>query len=287
MVDRTRRSSASDLQDEKMMSLGKLAAGLAHELNNPASAAIRGAKTLRASLSDAEAASRELCRAGLSESEIAALEAVSAEWWNPPALSLALDREGALEDWLSQHALDPGHAAFLVDTSITTEGLDQLAELVPPNALELAIRWVVAGSATRLMAQEVEEAAHRIFGLVSAVKRFTHLDKSAGVEAIDLTQGLKDTLEMLAPRLLAKGIEVTLAEGDEAPVARAIGSDLNQVWMNLLENAIDAVDASGKIEVSFGRELDRVIVRVVDDGPGIPPDLLSRVFDPFFTTKIQ
>ncbi|MEX1258951.1 MAG: ATP-binding protein [Gemmatimonadota bacterium] len=285
MLDRARRLTSSDLQDEKMMSLGKLAAGLAHELNNPASAAMRGARLLRAGLSGAESASRALWRAGLSEALIASLEKLSAEWWEPAASTLSMDREGQIEDWLRRHGLDASYVEDLVDTSITIEGLDRLAHLVPAKALDAALRWVAAGSAIRLAAQDVEDATVRIYDLVAAVKAFTHMDKAAGLEAVVVADGLRDTMRIVEPRIRAKGVTIALEVEPEVPPARAVASDLNQVWMNLIENAIDAVGDSGRIEVAVRTELDRVVVCVSDDGHGIAPELISRIFDPFFTTK--
>jgi signal transduction histidine kinase len=285
MVDRARRFNASDLQDEKMMSLGKLAAGLAHELDNPASAALRGARMLRGGQSEAEKASRALVRAGLSEDVVASLEALTSDWWEPSTSSLSFQREDEITAWLEGHGLDGAYAQVLVDTSVTVEGLERLAERIPPEALEPSVRWIVAAALPRLTARDVEEATVRIHELVAAVKRFTQMDKASGLGPVDVEAGLLDTVRIVQPRADSKGAKIHLEVDPGLPPALAIVGDLNQVWMNLIENAIDAVGESGRVEVTVRKELDRVVVRIADDGPGIAPEIISRIFDPFFTTK--
>lgn len=285
MLDRARRFNSSELQDEKMLSLGKLAAGLAHELNNPASAAMRGARLVREGLSEAERASRALCEVGLSPSQIAAIEQLAAGWWSSSAAPLSFGREGAIEDWLSRHHLDGALVDDLVDSSVDVEGLDELAALVPAEALPAALRWVIAESAVQLTARDVEEASVRIYDLVAAVKRFTYMDTAAGLGPVDVPVGLRDTIGILGPKARAKEVRFALDVEPNLSPARAVGSDLNQVWAILIDNAIDAVGDAGRIDIAARREFDRVVVRVVDDGPGIAPEVLPRIFDPFFTTK--
>jgi signal transduction histidine kinase len=285
MLDRARIFNSSDLQDEKMMSLGKLAAGLAHEMDNPASAAMRGARMMRTGLSDAEKASRELVRVGLSEEAIASLEAMAVGWWEPSVSARSFDREDEITRWLEKRGLETRCAADLADTSVTLDGLERVAELVPADALDAAIRWIAAGAAPRLIAQDVEEATIRIHDLVAAVKRFTHMDKASGLEPVDVAVGLSDTVRIAGPRAGTKAARITLEVEPNLPSARAVASDLNQVWINLIENAIDAVQDSGEVQVRARKELDRIVVQVIDNGTGIAPDVLSRVFDPFFTTK--
>jgi signal transduction histidine kinase len=285
MVDRARVFRTGDLQDEKTRSLGKLAAGLAHELNNPASAAMRSAKLLRAGVSSTERASRALCRAGLSEGTIAALEELGSAWWQPAAAGSGLDREPEIEEWLERRGMDPEHLAPLLETSITIQGLDELVDLVPEQALDAALDWVVASAEVRSMAFDIEEAAARTYELVAAVRRFTHMDRAAGLEAVDVGTSLSDTMRIVENAAAGKGVRLTLEAAEGLPPARGIGSDLNQVWVCLMDNAIDAVDRSGRIDLTAGVEAGRIVVRVIDDGPGIAPETLPRIFDPFFTTK--
>ncbi|NIP83618.1 MAG: hypothetical protein GWM90_32085 [Gemmatimonadetes bacterium] len=290
MLDRARSFNTSDLQDEKMISLGKLAAGLAHELNNPASATVRGAKRLLAGLAEADDAARALGAAGLTRDQLEAILRVRAECLSRPQGDVLspvqwADREDEIADWLAGHDLDPDLAPALADTAITFDALHTLSRDVPADTMEIALRWIAAGGATHALAADIEHAATRIHDLVAAVKRFTYMDRRAGPELVAIEDGLRDTLRVVAAKARGKGVAVTLDVPGDLPPVEASGAELNQVWLNLIDNALDAVPDGGRIDVRAGPELDRIVVRVVDDGPGIPPDVLPRIFDPFFTTK--
>jgi signal transduction histidine kinase len=290
MLDRARSFNTSDLQDEKMISLGKLAAGLAHELNNPASATARGAKQLLKDLNAADVASRALCTAGLTAELFAAIEQVRAACLAQQAGTVLspieqLDRQDEIADWLVRHQADPAHAAALADTSVTIDILDTLAGVATGDTLDAALRWVAAGCATHSVALDIEQAATRIHELVAAIKRFTYMDSVTGPGPVDVGAGLRDTVRVLAAKAKSKGAAITLDVAPQLPPAHASGGELNQVWLNLVDNALDAIPESGRVEISARRELDRIVIRVVDNGPGIPSDVVSRIFDPFFTTK--
>lgn len=290
MLDRARSFNTSDLQDEKMVSLGKLAAGLAHELNNPASATVRGAKQLLAVLTEADAASRALGSAGLTDEQFAAIELLRAACLVHTAGSVLspiqqADREDEIASWLARHQVGTERANLLADTSVTIEALDTLAQAATGATLEAALGWIAAACATHSLALDIEQAATRIHDLVASVKRFTYMDGLTGPESIAIEPGLRDTIRVVAAKARSKGAAVTLDLEPELPCVLAIGSELNQVWLNLIDNALDAVAKEGRVNISARLELDRVVVRVVDDGPGIPADVVPRVFDPFFTTK--
>jgi signal transduction histidine kinase len=272
------------LQDEKMMSLGRLAAGLAHELNNPVSVMARGAKQLRAALADAERASRGLFRAGLSEHQVDAIESASSTWPEHPASTASFDGEREIARWLAARHVD-SDVSDLSDSGVTVGQLDELADLVPEASLGAALEWLVADRAARSTASDIEKAAKRISDLVEAMKRFTNLDRISGSEPVDVASGLRDTVRIMAPRGVPKDATLTLEIGTDVPTVHAVASELNQAWTNLIENAFDAVGHSGHVKVTLGKELDQVVVRVIDDGPGIKPEIISRIFDPFFTTK--
>jgi signal transduction histidine kinase len=292
MLDRARKFKVSDVRDEKMLSLGKLAAGLAHEINNPASAAVRGAKHLRTLLADLADASRDLGATGLSPEALAAIERTRRVCMAHPDDTIRspieqADREDEIAEWLARHGADGAHAEPLAETSVTLEGLDALAAAVPAPALDPALRWIATGCTTQSLTRDIEDAATRIHELVSAVKRFTYMDAAAGAEAVDVVAGLRDTIRVLAAKARERQASVSLEAAPDLPRAHAIGNEMNQVWLNLLDNALDAVEPSGHVTIGVRPEKDRVVVRVTDDGHGIPADVLPRIFDPFFTTKPQ
>jgi signal transduction histidine kinase len=290
MLDRARGFNSSDMQDEKMISLGKLAAGLAHELNNPASAALRGAKRLKEGLVQSDRASRALGAAALPPDIIAAIEQARSACVGAPggvvlsALQQA-DREDAIGVWLDGHGVDSALAAPLADTAVTLDALDTFARTVPASALTPALQWIAAGCTAQALATDVEQAATRIHELVSAIKGFTHMDQRASPEVANVAAGLRDTIRVVAAKAKAKGAAVSFEATGEIPRVRANAGELNQVWLNLIDNALDAIPDGGRVDVTAARERDNVVVRIVDNGSGIPANVLPWIFDPFFTTK--
>jgi signal transduction histidine kinase len=290
MIDRARMFKASDLEGEKAASLGRVAAGLAHELNNPASAATRCAKLLGDAIAETEDAARAVGAAQLNESERAAVERVRAICLHPPATSVLspldrADREESIADWLVRHDIDDRGSAALTETAVTTATLDELACVLSSDKLGAAVRLMVAGCHVRGLARDVERASSRVHELVSAVKRISYMDRATTPEPVDLRQGLTDTSVILAHKARTKSASLTVDAPENLARALGIGGELNQVWMNLIDNALDAVRDGGRVTVSARAEGPSVVVRVTDDGPGIPEDLKRRIFDPFFTTK--
>jgi len=290
MVDRARNFNTSDLHDEKMLALGRLSAGLAHELNNPASATARGAKRLRAALTAAGSTSRELGAAGLTAEQSAAVGRIAAESLAGPSDAILSplersDREEAIYEWLEEHDIDPSAAPALAETPLPLAALDRLAAAVPERALDVAVRWLAAGAATDALASDVERAADRIHQLVAAVKRFTHMDQHGGPESVEVEPGIRDTLHVVGSKTRSKNATVRLEIEAGLPPVRATPGELNQVWLNLIDNALDAIADGGTIAIKACRKLDRVHVSITDDGPGIPADVVEQIFDPFFTTK--
>jgi signal transduction histidine kinase len=288
MVDRARMFNSTDWQDEKMMSLGKLSAGLAHELNNPASAASRSATSLTDTITELAAASRVLEAARLNDDQLGRIEAFRAACGANAALLTPIGRadlEEEISDWLDAHAIDSASAESLVDAGVSTALLDQLAAAIDGPPLGAAIRWSAAYRTACSLSSDVQRATSRIYELVSAVKRFTYMDRAAAAEPFDLTAGLRDTVMLLNAKARDKSARVTLEIADDVPHIPAFGAEINQVWSNLIDNALDAVAEGGRITVRVSREGDTVVVCVVDDGVGIPEDVRPRIFDPFFTTK--
>jgi signal transduction histidine kinase len=157
--------------------------------------------------------------------------------------------------------------------------------MVQGDALDAALDWVAAGSAVRLLATEIENATSRIYDLVAAVKGFTHLDRAAVREPMHLERGLRDTVVVLGSKARAKDVTIVLDVAQGVPRVSGLASELNQVWSNLIDNALDAVGPSGRITVGVSQVGRSVVVRVIDDGHGIPEGIIKNVYDPFFTTK--
>jgi signal transduction histidine kinase len=290
MLDRARQFTVHDFHAEKMTSLGRLAAGLAHELNNPASAVVRGAKALAVVLDEAEAADRALGSACLPTATLDAIDGLRATHWAdaamPPPTALArADREDAIDAWLAGRHVALDDSTPLSRSSLTVETLDELAAAVGEAALPVALRAIAASRATRHLSWEIEAAASRIHALVSAVKGFTHLDQAAVPAPVAIERGLKDTIAVLNSKARAKSITVSLDIRPDLPTVIGVGGEINQVWANLLDNALDAAPENGHVEVIACRDRDNLLVKFIDDGGGIPPALQKQVFDQFFTTK--
>ncbi|MGA8730287.1 MAG: ATP-binding protein [Terracidiphilus sp.] len=290
MLDRARLFTSSELHNEKMISLGKLSAGLAHELNNPASAIERSASLLEDRLQDIEEAARALGTAKLSDAELAAIDAILASCvakQTEKVLSCIeqSDREEAIADWLSKHGLDTANAGMLADTEVTFEALDQLAAAVSGTALNAVLRWAAAGCSVRRLASGIQGAAMRISGLVTAIKGFTNMDQAMVAQSVDLATSLRNTVTVLNSKARDKSVEVSVGLENDLPQVRGYAAELNQIWGNLIDNALDAVPAGGRIDVLTSREDQRVVVRIIDNGAGISAQDLARIFDPFFTTK--
>jgi signal transduction histidine kinase len=290
MLDRARVFTTADLHDEKMKSLGRLAAGLAHELNNPASAVMRSAKSLIEGLAEAEDAARALGAAPLTPLQRAAVDTVRDACLaaRPSGARSPLeeaDRVDSISDWLEAKGAEASIAAPLSETSVTLPALDRLAESLHGEVLDAALRWVAHGCASRSLALEIETGATRIHELVAAVKGFTQVDRETAARPSDVRQGVADTLTMLRAKVKGKSATVTVSVTPELPPVMAYGGELNQVWLNLIDNALDAMAPGGRVDVSAAHEGSQVVVRITDNGPGIPPAVLPRIFDPFFTTK--
>ena len=290
MLDRARVFTSSGLHDEKMASLGKLSAGLAHELNNPVSAIERSASLLMERLADAELATRALGASRLTDLQLAAIDRVRESCLATRAAGVLspiqqAERETAIGDWLRVHALGGDIAGPLAETAVTLDALDRIAAEVTGPPLEAVLRWAAAGCSVRGLASEIQEAATRISGLVTAIKGFTHMDQGTEAEPVDLALNLQNTVAVLRSKARAKSVAVAIRLDPDLPRVRGFVGELNQIWANLIDNALDAAPPSGRVEVTAARQHQFVVVRVIDDGPGIPAEIRERIFDPFFTTK--
>ena len=285
------RITAIEQNRERLESLGTMAAGLAHELNNPASAAKRASTELADALDVLSSTIGVFVESGVSREQAEQLVAVQRGVVEAcrarasiPQLELA-DAEDALTGALE----DAGVAdAYRIVEPLAQAGFDEsrlarVAELAGP-ATEAAVRWIAASLLARELAAELADSTDRMSKLVGAVKTYAYMDRGGLVE-VDVREGLDTTLTILGHKLKHTTIEVERDIEEDLPRFQAYGAELNQVWTNLLDNAIDALGDSGKITISAHRDGDCVEVDIADDGPGVPPEAAERIFDPFFTTK--
>jgi signal transduction histidine kinase len=276
---------------EKLLAVGKLAAGLAHELNNPAAAAARAVALLGDYERERQDAFAEVAGAGATAQSLAALVALGAEAagqspgerLDPLAES---DREEELVDALDRRGLAGAEriAAALTEARLGPEWVDRVAADVGDDDLGAGLRFVAACAGARVLLAELEEATTRIADLVGAVKNYSYLDQGPR-QSVDIHEGLESTLKLLAHKLRDKRVEVVREFDPALPRVEASGSELNQVWTNLIDNALDAVGPDGRLTLRTQTQGQRVCVEVSDDGPGVPDDIKERVFDAFFTTK--
>ena len=290
MLDRARVFSTNDLRDEKLVSLGRLAAGLAHELNNPSSAAVRSARLLDDALRRIESASASVGAANLSGEQRGVIERVRGRCFarlSGPLLApvARADREESIATWLADHGASEECAGPLAETALSLSALDELAAAVDGEALDASLRWIAAGCTVRSLAIEIQMATKRIHDLVGSVKGFTYMDQARVSEPVDIRVGIADTFTLLNSKTRTRGVAVAIELPDDLPRVQVVGAELNQVWMNIIDNALDAVPEGGHVTVRGAVEKGRVAVRISDDGPGIKPETLGRIFDPFFTTK--
>ena len=293
MTDRTREFARSEERTAKMLALGKLSAGLAHELNNPASAALRSATLLR------EAQNRRRREAIALRSHVIPAEAQAHLFKLSDAISECemgtekldalqrADLESDLADWLRQRGLPEELAGDLIAAGIRAEHLAPFAKLLPPEYTEHGLRILMYDHQILCLTREIEEASRRISDLVQAVKQYSYMDKTP-ISDVDVEPGIEVTLRMFQHQL-KHGFTVKRELAGNLPKIPANGGELNQIWTNLIDNAISAMNSQDNGEkvltVRTALEPDDVLVEFTDNGPGIPAEIRGRIFEPFFTTK--
>src|SRR3954463_10555427 len=289
MSDRIREATRFEQQRDRLAGLGKLSAGLAHELNNPASAAKRASSQLRDLLKRVRDASHELGKRDLTsaqKAEIEKLEAsltqVSIPHLDPLAVS---DLEDQIDSLLRSHGQnDLWHrAADLARRNVSPQALEQVFAMLDPDTARAALVRISTSLEISGLLQEIESSSSRISDLVRAIKEYTFMDQ-APLQNVDVVKTLENTLTILNHKL-KHGVSVKREYRGKSLFVNSFGSELSQVWTNLIDNAIDAMSGKGELRVRTYEDDNSVVVEIADNGPGISPEVLPHIFEPFFTTK--
>jgi signal transduction histidine kinase len=289
MTDRVREATRLEQQRDRLAGLGKLSAGLAHELNNPASAAKRAAAQLRETLHRIKEASHDLGRRELTptqKAEIEKLESSFTQRDEPPTDALTTsDLEGQIDSLLRSHGQNDlwQLAADMAQRGIKPSALESLFETLDVGTARAALVRIAASLEIASLLNEIESSTSRISDLVGAIKQYTYMDQSP-VQNVDIVKSIETTLTIMNHKL-KHGVTVQRDYPPTPLLVNSFGSELNQIWTNLVDNAIDAMNGEGELRVRTYRDDGRVVVEIRDNGPGISPEIQAHIFEPFFTTK--
>lgn len=291
MMDRVRHSTRTEQQREKMISLGKISAGFAHELNNPASAIHRAANTLKESFEQAVSELENSSEKGLGKDAWYRIRLLLDQTDHGDRDELSVleqsDEEDRMEDLLEDWGMEDGYslAGELVEMGLRAEDVESLADENKGDSLITSVKLLTSLVTLQSTIGEVKNASAKISDLIDSVKSYSHMDRSPEKEMADIKEGINHTLAVMGSRLQEQNIQLDLQYDSDVPQMQVFVSELNQVWTNLLDNAIDATEGEGTIHIATLDKGDFVHVTIIDEGHGIPPEQLSKIFDPFFTTK--
>ena len=294
ILSRLRDNQVALQQSEKMAQLGTLTAGVAHELNNPAAAVKRSSDQLVKEIKNLDEAYINICRLGFDSNQWKVLDELSEKALQnatePPVLDALTrsDREYQIEDWLESHEVENSWmiAPNLVNLNFGEENLKSLAVQFPAEKLTCIIEWLNASFTVYSLLNELSLGSGRIFSIIKSLKTYTYLDQ-APVQNVDIHEGLDSTLTILQHKIKTNKVNVVREYSQDLPEVMGYGSELNQVWTNIIDNAVDALQGQENAEIIIRtrKESNWVVVEIEDNGPGIPEDIRSKIFDAFFTTK--
>jgi signal transduction histidine kinase len=294
MSNRVREFTTMQQQNEKMMALGKLSAGLTHELNNPASALVRDSVSLLEHLKMEPQSFKKVIAIQMDATQVDAVndelfKLLAAKERPDFTLKEKTQREDELTDWLDENEIENSYdlAETFTEFDFTVDNLKSISSHIPKAYCSPVFNWIGNLLVTERMVEDIQESSRRIADLVKSVKTFTHMDRGSDKQYADIHIGLYNTLVMLGYKLKKGNIELNKQVDKTIPPVKAMIGELNQVWTNLIDNALDAMEPNGKGTLTIKTERDGKFVQVTigDDGPGIPDEIKTRIFDPFFTTK--
>ena len=291
MTERAKAFATLQTQQEKVHALGQLSAGIAHELNNPASAINRISSELNKRLKLNYELTEQLLRHNIDAAHVNSFKnLIEAKQLIPkPRLSAiqSMERENEIIDWLDQAGFEESQqvSETFLEAGFAGRDLEDIRNSVSKEAFTQVIYWIENLLSSQRIAKDLEEASSRISFLVSAIKSHVHMDRTEELQPTDIHTGIESTLTLLGHKLREKNISVKKLFAENLPEVPAHVGELNQVWTNIIDNAVYAVDKSGEIIIETSADGNNVTTKITDNGPGIPAEILSRVFDPFFTTK--
>lgn len=293
MTERARSFATTQLQHEKVNALGKLAAGIAHELNNPASAINRISCELAKKLKENYRLTEKLLQNDINPDQLqitrSMVEQKEKERSNKKKLSPVqrIREEDAIIDWLEQNELPTDNISgdIFVDAGFTGQDLENLRKGADKETFASLLSWMENLLSSQQIIKDLEEASSRISHLVGAIKSHVHMDQTNDLQPTDIHHDIENTLTLLGYKLREKNITVKKTFCENLPLVPAYVGELNQVWTNIIDNAIYALSKDGELRIETSCDIKNVSVKMIDNGTGIPKEILSRIFDPFFTTK--